>query len=57
MDMIDGLKTTSDLVNHLIDMVGELQMRVRYVEERCQSPPPRKRLSCIMTCKDNVLKM
>ena len=59
MDLIDGLQTTSDLVYKLLDMICELQLRVRQLEEKCQTPPPRrsKRFNCAMICKDNVLKL
>ena len=59
MDLIDGLQTTSDLVYKLLDMICELQLRVRQLEEKCQTPPPSrsKRFNCAMICKDNVLKL
>ena len=56
-DMIDGLQTTGDLLNKVIDMLSDLQLRVRYLEERHQTPPPTKRLGCGLSCHHNTLKL
>ena len=59
MDLIDGLETTSDLVSKLLELICDLQLRVRELEEKCQTPPPSsaKRFNCAMVCKNNVLKL
>lgn len=39
MDMIDGLKTTSDFVYKLLDMICDLQTRIVHVEMICETSP------------------
>ena len=55
LDLLDGMQSNADVIDKMLDMIGELMFRIRQLEGLYHSsPPPSKRGGgCGLNCANN----
>ena len=55
LDLIDGMQSTADVIDKILDMISELMMRMRQLESLYSTSPPSKksRGGCKLNCVAN----